>query len=74
MTVINRIIFFFSTNEIVHANSLKRLEQINASGIKRHYVSFNFGRDLGELLGLVPRFNSRCPLQIVFTHMVIWPP
>ena len=29
VTVINRIIFF-STNEIVHANSLKRLEQINA--------------------------------------------
>ena len=43
--------FFFSTNEIVHVNSLKRLEQINASGIKMHYVSFNFGRDLGELRG-----------------------
>ena len=49
----------------------------NTSGIKMHYVSFNFGRDLGELHSLLnvflnlilrgtcPRFNSRCPLQIV---------
>ena len=35
----------------------------NTSGIKMHYVSFNFGRDLGELHSLLTVLFNSCVVQ-----------